>query len=76
MKNVCDSCEKQRGSHDGWYCTKYGVVLHAPRIYCISNEKKRDTSRKGMNKEDLNEQTYDHREPYEGPGTADYAEWN
>lgn len=43
MKNVCDTCEKQRPNADGsWYCRKYGIPLHAPRIYCVSKEARRE----------------------------------
>ena len=41
MKNVCDECSKQRNRRpESWYCAKYGIPLHTPRIYCISKEAK------------------------------------
>ena len=41
MKNVCDYCDKQKNRKiDSWYCAKYGITLHVPRIYCVSKEGK------------------------------------
>lgn len=41
MRNVCDYCDKQKNRKiDSWYCTKYGITLHVPRIYCVSKEAK------------------------------------
>ena len=44
MKNVCDYCDKQKNRKpDSWFCTKYGIPMHEPRIYCVSKgAKKRD----------------------------------
>ena len=41
MKNVCDYCNKQKNRKpESWLCVKYGIVLHQPRIYCVSKEDK------------------------------------
>ena len=41
MKNVCDYCDKQKNRKpESWLCVKYGIVLHQPRIYCVSKEDK------------------------------------
>ena len=42
MKNVCDYCDKQKNRKpESWLCVKYGIVLHQPRIYCVSKEDKK-----------------------------------
>ena len=41
MKNVCDTCDKQKNRKpESWFCTKYGIPMHQARIYCISKEDK------------------------------------
>lgn len=40
MKNVCDTCGWQKNRKpDSWFCTKYGIPMRQPRIYCISISK-------------------------------------
>lgn len=40
MRNVCEGCEHGKRKHPGAdiYCTKYGIPVHKPRMFCVSND--------------------------------------
>ena len=40
MKNVCEGCEHGKIKYKGAdiFCVKYGIPIHSPRIYCVSND--------------------------------------
>ena len=47
MKNVCYNCENAKLKSGGCYCTKYGIVIYQPRMYCVAYEtKKREKEQK------------------------------
>ena len=53
MKNVCDYCQRQKNRKpDSWWCSKYGIPMYTPRIYCVSvsKEKKDEQVRKQENR--------------------------
>ena len=41
MKNVCESCQFAK-LKNGCYCTKYGIPVYQPRMYCIAYERRKN----------------------------------
>ena len=55
MKNVCEGCEHSKVKYKGAdiFCTKYGIPIHSPRVYCVSNDPDRKKVQwMGINKAD------------------------
>ena len=62
MKNVCEGCEHSKVKYKGAdiFCTKYGIPIHSPRIYCVSNDPDRKKVQwVGINKADTEVIIYD-----------------
>lgn len=42
MKDVCENCRfRKKGKTK--YCTKYGIPIWTPKVYCVSKEPERGT---------------------------------